>query len=339
MRSNHILFQPPTPLSNNDSLLIALFGAVIIHVVIGLGVNFTAPEPDTVSRAVDITLVNMPSPKVPEKAQALAQENQIAEGEQSRKPEPPVEQQAAPNIAPVKPIKKSIPKHAESKAPKKLITQKVAEKKIVTASKPDVAQHTEERPHLSAEMLQQQVAAMRKEQSLLLAQVKDMIAAIPPPQPEKGRVANEAIEQKRRQLLKLLAAIELRIEQDNLRPRKHYISPATREVAYAQYYDVMRRKIEERGTRNFPERMGQKIYGELTMIITINADGRVLNTEVVQASGNSELDRRAQAIAVSAGPFGEFTKEMRKQADQLAIISRFIFSSDNALRTLGEKTN
>jgi len=75
------------------------------------------------------------------------------------------------------------------------------------------------------------------------------------------------------------------------------------------------------------------------MIITINADGRVLNTEVVQASGNNELDRRAQAIAVSAGPFGEFTKEMRKQADQLAIISRFIFSSDNALRTLGEKTN
>jgi len=191
----------------------------------------------------------------------------------------------------------------------------------------------------TTQMLQQQVASMRKEQSLLLAQVKNMIAAIPPPQPEKGRVANEAIEQKRRQLLKLLAEIELRIEQDNLRPRKHYISPATREVAYAQYYDVMRRKIEERGTRNFPERMGQKLYGELTMIITINADGRVLNTEVVQASGNSELDRRAQAIAVSAGPFGEFSKEMRKQADQLAIISRFIFSSDNALRTLGEKTN
>jgi protein TonB len=191
----------------------------------------------------------------------------------------------------------------------------------------------------TTQILQQQVAAMRKEQSLLLAQVKNMIAAIPAPQPEKGHVANEAIEQKRRQLLKLLAEIELRIEQDNLRPRKHYISPATREVAYAQYYDVMRRKIEERGTRNFPERMGQKIYGELTMIITINAEGRVLNTEVVQASGNSELDRRAQAIAVSAGPFGEFTKEMRKQADQLAIISRFIFSRDNALRTLGEGTN
>lgn len=191
----------------------------------------------------------------------------------------------------------------------------------------------------TTQQLQQQVAAMRKEQSLLLAQVKNMIAAIAPPQPEKGRVANEAAEQKRRQLLKLLAEIELRIEQDNLRPRKHYISPATREVAYAQYYDAMRRKIEERGTRNFPERMGQKIYGELTMIITINADGRVLHTEVVQASGNNDLDRRAQAIAVSAGPFGEFTKEMRKQADQLAIISRFIFSRDNALRTLGESSN
>jgi protein TonB len=190
-----------------------------------------------------------------------------------------------------------------------------------------------------AEAMQRQVAAMRQEQSLLLAQVKNVLAQLPPPQPQKSKAEQDAIEQKRRQLLKLLAEIELRIEQDNLRPRKHYISPATREVAYAQYYDGMRRKIEERGTRNFPERMGQKLYGELTMIITINADGRVLNTEVVQASGNNELDRRAQAIAVSAGPFGEFTKEMRKQADQLAIISLFIFSSDNALRTLGEKTN
>jgi hypothetical protein len=39
--------------------------------------------------------------------------------------------------------------------------------------------------------------------------------------------------------------IEQRIEQDNAR-RKHYISPATREVAYAQSDDALRRKIEDR---------------------------------------------------------------------------------------------
>lgn len=186
------------------------------------------------------------------------------------------------------------------------------------------------------ESMQRQVAQMRKEQSLLLAQVKNLLAQLPPPQPQKSKAEQDAIEQKRRQLLKLLAEIEQRINQDNARPRKHYVSPATKQVAYALYYDTLRRKIEDRGTRYFPAtNSGQKLYGELTMIITVNTDGRVLATEVVQSSGQADLDRRAQAIATAAGPFGEFTEDMRKQADQLAVVSRFIFSRDNTLQTKG----
>ena len=187
-----------------------------------------------------------------------------------------------------------------------------------------------------AESMQRQLAAMRKEQSLLLAQVKNVLAQLPPPQPQKTQIEQDEVEQKRRQLLKLLAEIEERINQDNARPRKHYVSPATKQVAYALYYDALRRKIEERGTRYFPSNNGgQKLYGELTMIITVNADGRVLATEVVQGSGQADLDRRAQAIATAAGPFGEFNEEMRRQADQLAVVSRFIFSRDNTLQTRG----
>ena len=187
-----------------------------------------------------------------------------------------------------------------------------------------------------AESMQRQLAAMRKEQSLLLAQVKNVLAQLPPPQPQKTQIEQDEVEQKRRQLLKLLAEIEERINQDNARPRKHYVSPATKQVAYALYYDALRRKIEERGTRYFPTNNGgQKLYGELTMIITVNTDGRVLATEVVQGSGQADLDRRAQAIATAAGPFGEVNVEMRRQADQLAVVSRFIFSRDNTLQTRG----
>ena len=107
-----------------------------------------------------------------------------------------------------------------------------------------------------AESMQRQVAIMRKEQSLLLAQVKNVLAQLPPPQPQKSKAEQEAIEQKRRQLLKLLAEIEERINQDNARPRKHYVSPATKQVAYALYYDTLRRKIEDRGTRYFPATNG-----------------------------------------------------------------------------------
>ena len=182
----------------------------------------------------------------------------------------------------------------------------------------------------ASDAAQKQIATLRKEQMLLLAQVKTLLAQL-----SSTHKASDEDERKRRQLLKLLAEIEERINQDNARPRKHYISPATREASYALYYDTMRRKIEERGTRYFPVSEGQKLYGELTMIITVNSEGRVLTTEIAQGSGNTALDRRAQAIAIAAGPFGSFTEKMLKEADQLAVVSRFIFSRDNALHTRG----
>ena len=99
------------------------------------------------------------------------------------------------------------------------------------------------------------------------------------------------------------------------------------------YYDGLRRKIEERGTRNFPEHQGRKLYGELTMNITIDADGRVVETDIVRASSSAVLDRRAVAIVHAAAPFGPFTAAMRRKADQLVITSRFRFTRDEGLET------
>jgi protein TonB len=45
------------------------------------------------------------------------------------------------------------------------------------------------------------------------------------------------------------------------------------------------------------------------------------------------LDRRAQAIARGAGPFGKFDPDMRRQADQIAVVSRFKFTRDDTLET------
>jgi len=164
MRENQVMFDPPAPLSNNDSLLIALFLAAVVHVVIGLGINFTAPHPEQVSRSIDITLVNMPTQKAPEQAQLLAQENQIGAEEQSRKQEPPPQQLSSQDDSHAKPIQKNASEPSEPSAAKKLITQKKAEKKIVTANKkPETGQHTEKRPQLTAEMLQQQIAQLGTE--------------------------------------------------------------------------------------------------------------------------------------------------------------------------------
>ncbi len=175
---------------------------------------------------------------------------------------------------------------------------------------------------------------LREQQSVLLSAVRAQIASLPPPDPKELSNKADLIqrEEKRRQLAKLLAEIERRINSENSRPKKRYISPSTREEVYAVYYDSLRHAIEDRGTENFPTANGKKLYGELTMIVTVNFDGRVLATEVVASSGDALLDRRAAAIARSAGPFGPFNAAMRKQADQILVVSRFRFTRDETLQ-------
>ncbi len=181
---------------------------------------------------------------------------------------------------------------------------------------------------------ERKIEALREQQNRLLAQVRRELAKMPPPDPESVN-PNEATserEQKRKALVKILAEIEKRINEENARPKKRYISPATREAVYAIYYDELRRKIEDRGTTNFPEAAGRKLYGELTMTITVNHTGVVLDTEVVQPSGTPLLDRRAQAIVRSLS-FGRFNEAMRRQADQIVVVSRFRFTRDETLQT------
>jgi periplasmic protein TonB len=187
----------------------------------------------------------------------------------------------------------------------------------------------------SSEDAQRKIETMQEQQMLLLGQVKKALAALPPPDPKQPTSNAEAAarEEKRRQLIKLLAEIERRINEENARPKKRYISPSTREEVYAIYYDGLRRKIEDKGTQNFPEVAGKKLYGELTMVVTVNFDGKLLDAEVAQSSGSLVLDRRAQAIARNAGPFGRFSDEMRRKADQIVVVSRFTFTRNETLET------
>jgi protein TonB len=181
---------------------------------------------------------------------------------------------------------------------------------------------------------EQMIEALKERQNQILTQVRQQLASMPPPDLQAVNPSPESVErEQRRQLLtKLLAEIEKRINEENARPRKRYISPATREEVYAIYYDELRRRIEDRGTTNFPEVAGRKLYGELTMVITVNHTGAVLATEVVQTSGTLTLDRRAESIVRSL-KFGKFNEAMRRRADQIVVVSRFRFTRDAGLQT------
>jgi protein TonB len=187
----------------------------------------------------------------------------------------------------------------------------------------------------AADEARRRIEQLQEEQQQLLAQLRREIAALPPPDPEHegGDPAEREREERRRQLLRQLAEIEKRVNDDNARPKKRYISPATREAVYALYYDGLRRRIEDRGTRNFPEHQGRKLYGELVMNVTVDAAGRVVDAEIVRPSASRVLDTQAVAIVRAASPFGPFSAAMRAQADQIVVTSRFRFTRDEGLET------
>lgn len=143
----------------------------------------------------------------------------------------------------------------------------------------------------------------------------------------------EALEERKRQLSRQLAAIEQRVQATQGTARKRYISPATAETPYAIYYDKLRRAIELKGTAHFPEAAGQKLYGKLIMVITIDSQGSLVRTEIAESSGNALLDERAIAIVRSTAPFSAFTARMRRHADQIVVVTRFRFARDNSVRT------
>ena len=187
----------------------------------------------------------------------------------------------------------------------------------------------------AADDAQRKIDAMQDQQMLMLSHVKSTLAAMPPADPKQltNNPETSAQEEKRRHLTKILAEIEKRINEENARPKKRYISPATREEVYALYYEGLRRRIEERGTHNFPETQGRKLYGELTMNVTVDAQGRVVETEIVRPSKSRLLDQQAVAIVRAAAPFGSFSAAMRHQADQIVVTSRFRFTRDDGLET------
>ena len=61
--------------------------------------------------------------------------------------------------------------------------------------------------------------------------------------------------------------------------------------------------------------------------------GRVVEADIVRSSSSRVLDRRALAIVRAASPFGRFSAEMLRQADQIVVTSRFRFTRDEGLET------
>ncbi len=189
---------------------------------------------------------------------------------------------------------------------------------------------------------ERRIRQLEQQQREILAQAqaaKHTVASAPvgppPAEPANTDQATEAA----RQLARREAEIAKRIEEYNKRPRKTHISPRTREVGYALYFDAVRQKIEKIGTLNFPRQNGEKLYGELVLSISIFQDGTLYGADgeggivTERSSGNPALDAAAAQIVLRAAPFDAFARTMRSadKNDVWIMTTSFKFTRDDAL--------
>ena len=92
-------------------------------------------------------------------------------------------------------------------------------------------------------------------------------------------------------------------------------------------------RIEAHGTKHFPNFNGSKLYGSLTMVITIDASGRVRDVQIAQGSGQPILDHKAVSIVHGSGPFEAFKPDLRNRVDQIAVVARFTFTREGEINS------
>jgi protein TonB len=194
----------------------------------------------------------------------------------------------------------------------------------------------------SVKATQRRIAELEQQQQNLLTRARASAYSAAPvtekDKPDPARTGQDLLESSKA-MARAVAELSTKIEDQNKRPRKTYITPSTQEVGYAMYYSTMRKRVEDVGTLNFPQKDGRKLYGELELEIPVFQDGTIYvkdgGVKVTKPSGNPALDAAALAIVRRAAPFGKFPPNMLStdKDDLWIIITRFKFTREERLET------
>lgn len=291
MTSEVSFSEPPAPIS--DSLLVALFVALIVHAIVILSINFTVPKPEKTNKTIAVTIANMPAKKAPKKAEVLAQENQQAAGSKTTpRKRSPVQKISSAGKAKAdhKPQQKKTPppKVKRTQPVRKVVTQQKAKTKVDSIEK-TAASVAAKTPHLSPETLAKQIAQLGAE------------VRYKPQNSEQSRI-------------------------------KFINSVSTHKFLAAQYMEDWRRKVERTGNMNYPEVARKKhLTGKLTMDVGIRHDGSVYKIRISRSSGYKLLDDAAKRIVRMSAPFAPFPKALREEVDVLIITRVWEFSDESGL--------
>ncbi|MCZ6501709.1 MAG: energy transducer TonB [Gammaproteobacteria bacterium] len=281
-----------------DRLSFTTFLAIMIHAAIILGVTFTYIANKQSARTMEVTLAQHRSKNRPDKADFLAQFNQLGSGTLEEK---------ALTTSPTRAefhdttIRETTPQHRLRTAPKNERQQKPV---VTTRGKNDRTAT---------------VGARLKTPNP--ADVVD---------PNKKSLLERSLE-----IASLEARLDRQRQIYAKRPRiKRLTSLSTASSNDAFYLNSWRRKIEGIGNLNYPEQARRrKLYGSLRLMVAILPDGSLSEVALLETSGHRILDDAALRIVRLAAPFAPFPDDLRQTTDVLEIIRTWQFRKNSSLRS------
>jgi len=194
-----------------------------------------------------------------------------------------------------------------------------------------------ESPREDIALATERVQTLEKQTQELLTQLRSAPALPMQPrptdnaQPTESPTANELM-QRTLDAMRLEAQIAKDMDAYQKRPKRKFIGSRAEEYRFARYVEDWRLKVERVGNLNYPEAARQrKLYGSLTLTVSIRADGSVENIEVNRTSGHRILDAAAVHIVEMAAPYATFPPDVRRDTDILHITRTWTFTKADEL--------
>lgn len=285
-----------TQISTRDKLAFTAFVALIVHLIVILGVSFSAYGRNKTPPTLSVTLAQHADKNAPEKADYLAQHQQEASGTLDKKSELTTDKRADFADTAIREVELDQQK-------RKAVNETDNNQQIVSTSSKTDRKIEQKKPTKDKEVRVEQVG-----------------------EHEEDTVTNTEI-------ASLQAKLAQQRQAYAKRPRiKTLTSVATRASVDAEYLNLWQEKIELIGNLNYPaEARKRKIYGQLRLVVSLLPDGSIHNIEVLESSGERILDDAAIRIVRMAAPFAPFPPELRKDVDQLEIIRTWKFEKGDKL--------
>ena len=281
-----------------DRLTFTAFLAIALHAAVILGVTFTYVTNKPSTHTMEVTLAQQRSKNKPEKADFLAQFNQMGSGT--------LEEKALLTSPTEAKFRDTEIRETSPAMPQQAAKSRTEEKTTVITTKAES---------------QNKVAIDN---------------AVTKALPVENKVELEkSLRTRALEIASLEARLERQRQIYAKRPRiKRLTSLSTASSADAFYLNSWRRKIESIGNLNYPEEARrQKLYGSLRLMVAVLPDGSLKDVELLESSGHKVLDDAAIRIVRLAAPFAPFPDELRQTTDVLEIIRTWQFRKNSSLRS------